>query len=86
MATPESFVSANDNSVAIGRVDNIGTVNHNGETLNLNVENLQVTFQATGSSALDGDVRNASATADAILLGPLTSTDAQVLLDTIPLS
>lgn len=67
--------TAQNNSTAIG---NIGSVE------NLNVENLHVNLQPVAdwpASAAALAAQNAVATADAVLLGPLASTDAYGLLD-----
>lgn len=74
---PELAVAAYDHSVAIGSVDTI-------ENLHLNVHTVQMSFEPVSdqsASAAALAARTAVATADAVLLGPLASTEAQGLLD-----
>ena len=67
-------VTASDHSVAIGRVEKV-------ENLHVNVESLRLILQHAAGAAVGDGVRDAVATADAVLLGPLASTDAQGLLN-----
>jgi hypothetical protein len=76
-AAPGFTVAAYDHSVAIGSVDAV-------ENLHLNIHTLQMSFQPAtdqSPSAAALAARSAVATADAVLLGPLASTEAQGLLD-----
>jgi hypothetical protein len=73
-AAPGISVTAQNHSTAIGSVENI-------ENLHLNVQmNVQAVADGPASAAAVA-AQSAVATADAVLLGPLASTEAQGLLD-----
>lgn len=77
-STPEIAVTASDNSVAIGTVGSVANMQLNARTVHLHVQEAGDQFASAAAAA----ARSAVTTADAVILGPLASTEAQGLLDT----
>lgn len=77
-APPEIAVTASDNSFAIGSVRELNHLNVNAQTVHMN---FQPASDQSAPVVAALAARNAVATADAVLLGPLAFTDAQGLLD-----